>query len=184
VVRGAVLKAAGIGAGMPGIVRTCPRSYGYTAEQQYTDYLGHEEDELNENKLTGRTMAANQVFWQVRKGDLIPASEPIATSVELSVPFETSEEQMGRCCRVSFVATKSDECPSRLSDLPNDEEIIHMDFKFSAIPESERRKLRKANSRFIHYNKASFKFELKVDSRVEIKVTAGDKVLVEKSTSL
>jgi hypothetical protein len=64
------------------------------------------------------------------------------------------------------------------------DEIIHLDYKYASIPNSVRNQQRKANSTFQSYYSAPTKVELKVESRVTMKVLCGGEVMVQSDTSL
>lgn len=213
VVSGAVLKAAGLGAEAPLSIKLCPRSYGITVSQQYAAHLEQVDGDLFKDKLQGHTMAKNQIVWLARKGDLIPAGEPITASYDLTCNFTSSDVSSGKVTRVSLVASSDDDPPTRLGAVnrgecllpvplfragPNlyhhqhtankadaaQDQVIDLDFKYAKIPEGERKSQKRASSKLLTYYSTPVKFELQIDSQVRAKVTCGGEEMVGKNEKL
>jgi hypothetical protein len=185
VVSGAVLMGAGLVSSQLPVIRVCPRSYGITLFQKVAAYMPHGESDKFRDKLHGHTMAKNQIVWLVRKGDLIPADGAITAEYSLICNFTSSDARAKKYMRVSLVASTIEDTATRLADLnPGAEEVIHLDYNCSSIPNSERIKQKKSNSMFYSYYGAPTKVELVVDSRVSMKVLCGGQVMVQNETSL
>jgi len=104
VVRGAVMKGAGIGADLPAISNICPRSYGVVADRYYMDYMDvNLEDVVGDGDQNGM-MARSQIIWLVSIGDLLPAEEPLVRSYD--VYCKTSSRRHGNIV-IPFIASAS-----------------------------------------------------------------------------
>lgn len=170
---GAVLKGIGVGAALPPVVKVSPRHYGIVCDHTYQSHLDHDHAELDNNRLTDETMARRQVMWMVRKGDLLVPGEPVVRDLEVAAEFKGSDESAGKRCRISFVASESDNPATQLLGLGPEAEIIDLTFKFSDIPISARETRRRANSLFLTYYKAVLKATVTVAERVKIDITVG-----------
>jgi len=184
VVRGAVLKEAAVGAALPPVAGTCPRSYGIICDQRYAEHLDHEDAEVQLNRFTGKHMARTQIFWRIHKGDMIRPGGAISRDMRIFVLFTDSDERERRELCIKFVASRSDERPSQHSELPAGEEVIRMSFNSSRIPQSQRTRLRRPGSMFSHYYRAKVTINITVTRGVKIKVTSGDVELVARETTL
>jgi len=102
VVRGAVLKGAGIGSTVPPAIRFCPRSYGISVSNFY-----------QANPMVG---LESEIVWLVRKGDYIPDNEPIKKTYDIYCSWRPGFAASGQI-RVEFVATPADELPKSASTL-------------------------------------------------------------------
>jgi hypothetical protein len=57
------------------VASSCPRSYGISRMEPYSNILHDEEDRTNHN-VTGEQIAAGQMTWLIKKGDLILSDKP------------------------------------------------------------------------------------------------------------
>lgn len=172
VVRGAVLKGAGLGSTRPPApIRFCPRSYGISILRTHHDKLPATELNLKNN---------NRILWLVRKGDYIPDGEPVETSHEVLCRWRRSEASAGWQVRVEFVATPADKFPESILDVPSTDERIVLLAKYKELPEDACKRV--PGSR---YYEALVKVGLRVrGSGPKIKLTCGGKELDHKSTGL
>ena len=110
-VKGAVLAGMGIGMDMPPKVKQCPRHYGISVAEHYSE-------QTVRDRFDGNQMVPLQLIWLVRKGDVILPSSPIESKFGIKCRFTAKLLDKKGVIRVSFVATVMDNPPSTLSDLP------------------------------------------------------------------
>ena len=201
VVRGAVLRGAGLGAQIPTPMGIVPRNYGICVSQYFQGYKGHDpRRDAVVDKLQGVTLAKEQIVWLVRKGDMVGVDEPIVSTYDVSCAFTPSDISNARVMRIVFVATTG-ERETRLSEVVagrfvvpeailsanevlGGHETINLDAHFSKIPSHHRHKQQKSNSMFSsYYYKAFLKVEVRVDSRVRVSIKCGSRVLAKGETN-
>lgn len=72
------------------IMKSCPRNYGILLNQSYSGVRHPKRADCYIDPLTSRTMAASQMTWLIRKGDLLLSSQ--LKEGEERVTFKFSEE--------------------------------------------------------------------------------------------
>jgi hypothetical protein len=117
VVRGAVLRACGVGMSPPEPSKASPKHYGFSISESYADYK-HVGAPTMKNKVTGQRVASNQLSWIIRKGDLILPGQPLRQTFVMNCTFETSKVQGNESVRLTFVGANMDEPPATLQGLP------------------------------------------------------------------
>lgn len=95
VVRGAVLKGAGVGSTPPAPITFCPRSYGISVTTSYREY-------------DATFPLETQIFWLAQKGDYIPDQGRIEADHDVYCRWRAGDSGHGRQIRVEFVATAVD----------------------------------------------------------------------------
>lgn len=107
----------GIGMDVAPKVKPCPRHYGICVAQAYADWR-HGSDRAVTDTFHGRQVVPDQLFWLIRKGDVILPDEAIVSTFAITCRFTKGALEAGDSVRVIFVATDMVTPPSSLSKLP------------------------------------------------------------------
>jgi len=118
VAEGAVLRGAGVGARAPEAAGECPRHYGIAASEPWSRWRHRERESLRADNVHGRRVAAGQITWLVRKGDVILPGKPIEVRQRVTCSFRNSAAGCGSVAKITFCATALNEAPSSLTRLP------------------------------------------------------------------
>jgi hypothetical protein len=93
----------------------CPRSYGVTINQPFS-VIGCDQRDLVTDTLTKKPMAASQLKWLIKKGDLVLSDEPKAPRAPLTINFTADSP---RLVAIPIYAYDGDQLPDRLSNSKN-----------------------------------------------------------------
>jgi hypothetical protein len=88
-----------------------PRSYGVSFNAPYSDII-HTRKDRELDSLTKTAMAVGQLFWLIRKGDLILSDRPRETECTFERHFTENEARRGT---VKIYSYEQEDIPERLS---------------------------------------------------------------------
>ena len=114
--QGAVLRGAGMGASVPEAAGECPRHYGIAASEHRNRWR-HKGSQRNGIVFGGR-IAARQITWLVRKGDVILPGKPIEMRQRVRCSFPNSAIGCESVAKITFCATALKKAPKSLAKLP------------------------------------------------------------------
>ena len=107
----------GIGMDVTAQAKPCPRHYGICVSQIYTAW-GHNSGQVVTDRFHGRQVVPDQLIWLVRKGDVILPDEPIVSTIDVGCRFASRHLDSSVTKRITFVASRIENPPSTLSNLP------------------------------------------------------------------
>lgn len=93
--------------------RNCPRHYGVSTSQPFSEFKHFEEDAYID-PYDGEKKAGRQITWLIRKGDTLSTTKPKTGYVEICRKFGVGEN---RVFSLEVVACEDDDVPQRQADI-------------------------------------------------------------------
>ncbi|KAH6663361.1 hypothetical protein B0J14DRAFT_609302 [Halenospora varia] len=112
----------------------CPRSYGVALHLPFSDIESYATDQV-EDPITGTALAKDQLFWLIKKGDLILSTRPKEASGSVTLQFEESSPRKGT---IQIYAYDRENFPKSLKSCEKDlTKLYNLEYDMTRIPVQE-----------------------------------------------
>jgi hypothetical protein len=95
-------------------LKACPSNYGLLVNEPFSESKSDKQD-YYVDRLTKAQMAAQQLIWPIKRGDLVLPGDPNISETPFSFKFTSSDPSRWRCqLDIYEYSDEDDDLPSRM----------------------------------------------------------------------